>query len=84
LLQDDNWQTINRYSADESGVISFETTNEFINYTLVAKNQQGTEAEGLNVVSFYQASSNAPAHYQANLISQWIIAIVNALLKILS
>ncbi len=65
LLQDDNWQTLNRYSADESGVISFVTTNEFINYTIVAKDQQGTEAEGLNVVSFYQASSNTPAHYQA-------------------
>ncbi|MEW6994435.1 hypothetical protein AADZ84_09255 [Colwelliaceae bacterium MEBiC 14330] len=65
LLQDDNWQTLNRYSADENGVISFVTTNEFINYTIVAKDQQGTEAEGLNVVSFYQASSNTPAHYQA-------------------
>lgn len=65
LLQDDNWQTLNRYSADESGVISFVTTNEFINYTIVAKDQQGTEAEGLNVVSFYQASSNTPADYQA-------------------
>lgn len=65
LLQDDEWQTIETYKANESGVISFVTTNEFINYTLVAKNQQGDEAEGLNVLSFYQANSATPSHYQA-------------------
>jgi len=65
LLQDDTWQTIETYKTDENGVISFVTTNEFINYTIVAKDQKGSEAEGLNVVSYYQASSNTPAHYQA-------------------
>lgn len=65
LLQDDSWQTLNTYKADDKGVISFVTTSEFINYTLVAKDQQGSEAEGLNVVSFYQASSATPSHYQA-------------------
>ena len=65
LLQDDSWQTLNTYKADDKGVISFVTTSEFINYTLVAKDQQGSEAQGLNVVSFYQASSATPSHYQA-------------------
>ena len=65
LLQDDSWQTLNTYKADDKGVISFVTTSEFINYTLVAKDQQGSEAAGLNVVSFYQASSATPSHYQA-------------------
>jgi hypothetical protein len=65
LLQDDTWQTIGTYKADESGLISFVTESEFINYTLVAKDQQGTEAQGLNVVSFYQANSAIPSHYQA-------------------
>ena len=65
LLQDEAWQTLEVYQPDESGVISFVTENEFINYTLVAKNQQGNEVEGLNVVSFYQASSATPSHYQA-------------------
>ncbi len=65
LLQDESWQTINTYKADDSGVISFVTTSEFINYTLVAKDQHGSEAQGLNVVSFYQASSATPSHYQA-------------------
>ncbi len=65
LLQDDTWQTLSTYKADESGVISFVTTSEFINYTLVAKDQQGSEAQGLNVVSFYQANSETPSHYQA-------------------
>ena len=65
LLQDDSWQTLNTYKADDKGVISFVTTSEFINYTLVAKDQQGSEAQGLNVVSFYQANSATPSHYQA-------------------
>ncbi|ALO34091.1 hypothetical protein CMT41_04630 [Colwellia sp. MT41] len=65
LLQDDTWQTLKTYQPDDNGVISFITQDEFINYTIVAKNQQGDEAEGLNVVSFYQASSDTPSHYQA-------------------
>jgi len=65
LLQDETWQTLNTYKADDNGVISFVTTSEFINYTLVAKDQQGSEAQGLNVVSFYQGSSATPSHYQA-------------------
>ena len=65
ILQDDTWQTLNSYKADDSGVISFVTESEFINYTLVAKNQQGNEAQGLNVVSFFQANSATPSHYQA-------------------
>ena len=65
LLQDDTWQTLNTYQADVNGLITFVTEREFINYTLVAKDQQGTEAEGLNVVSYYQANSATPSHYQA-------------------
>lgn len=65
LLQDENWKTLNTYKADDSGVISFVTESQFINYTLVAKDQQGSEAQGLNVVSFYQANSAASSHYQA-------------------
>ncbi|MCJ8295159.1 MAG: hypothetical protein MJK15_12185 [Colwellia sp.] len=65
LLQDETWQTIKVYQPDENGEFSFITNKEFINYTLVAKDQQGSEAQGLNVVSYYQASSATPAHYQA-------------------
>lgn len=65
LLQDDTWQTLSTHKADDNGVISFVTESEFINYTLVAKDQQGSEVEGLNVVSFYQANSATPSHYQA-------------------
>lgn len=65
LLQDDTWQTLSTYKADEKGEISFITESEFINYTLVAKDQQGSDAQGLNVVSFYQANSATPSHYEA-------------------
>ncbi len=65
LLQDDNWQTVTSYQADESGVIAFTTLQDRINYTLVAKNQQGDEAQGLNVVSYYQAEMTTSAMYHA-------------------
>ena len=65
LLQDETWQTIKVYQPDGNGEFSFITNNEFINYTLVAKDQRGSEAQGLNVVSYYQASSATPVYYQA-------------------
>lgn len=65
LLQDDTWQTLSSYKADENGVITFLTESEFINYTIIAKDQKESEAEGLNVASYYQASTATPAYYQA-------------------
>lgn len=65
LLQDDTWQTLQTYTPDENGMISFVTNNEYINYTVIAKDQKGSDAQGLNVVSYYQASSATPAYYQA-------------------
>lgn len=70
LLQDDTWQTLNSYTPDENGLISFVTESEFINYTLVAKSQEGSDSEGLDVVSFYQASSATPSTYYAQLATQ--------------
>ncbi len=63
LLQDSDWQTTTRYQADENGLITFTSLQERINYTLVAKNQYANEAEGLNVVSFFQAKTTTPAIY---------------------
>lgn len=65
LLQDDDWQTTSSYQADENGMITFTTLQARVNYTLVAKNQSESEAEGLNVVSFYQANTTTPAVYHA-------------------
>jgi hypothetical protein len=65
LVQDDTWQTIDTYESDEDGVISFVTTSEFINYTVIAKNQQANENEGLNIVSFYRAHSATASYYHA-------------------
>lgn len=65
LLQDDTWQTLSSYKADANGLISFVTNSEFINYTIIAKDQKDSESEGLNVTSFYQANSATPAYYAA-------------------
>ncbi len=65
LVQDDEWQTLEIHQANEEGLINFVTTNEFINYTVVAKSQQGNSNEGLDIVSFYKAHSATPSLYQA-------------------
>jgi len=70
LLQDDNWQVINRYSTDLNGLISFETTNKHINYTLVAKYQQDGTVQEYDITSFYQVETTTPATYEtANTLS---------------
>jgi hypothetical protein len=53
LLQGSDWQTIEVYKSDENGLITFTTFDENINYTLVAKNQEGNGVEGLNIESYY-------------------------------
>lgn len=64
-LQDDNWELIAKYSANADGLVSFSTTQKEINYTIVAKTQQGDTAEGLDIVSYYQAQTTTPASYSA-------------------
>ncbi len=65
LVQDDDWQVTQRYSTDTSGMISFTSSDEFINYTLVAKSQSGENIEGLEIVSFYQAETTSLNTYSA-------------------
>jgi hypothetical protein len=64
-LQDDNWELITKYSANADGFVSFTTAQKDINYTIVAKTQQGDTAEGLDIVSYYQAQTTTPASYSA-------------------
>lgn len=63
--QDDNWQTLQTYSANSNGIITFTTSDEFINYTLIAKSQYDDAVEGLDIQSFYQASTATPSIYSA-------------------
>ncbi|WP_339720444.1 hypothetical protein [uncultured Paraglaciecola sp.] len=65
LLQDENWQWLESYSADEEGVITFTTTDKYINFTLVGKSQEGDGEESLDIVSYYQANSATPTVYRA-------------------
>lgn len=65
LVQDEDWKITERYSADTNGMISFTTTDENINYTLVAKTQNTDELEGLDIISFYQAETTTPSLYSA-------------------
>ncbi|MBU2979695.1 hypothetical protein [Alteromonas sp. C1M14] len=72
LLQDADWTYQQTYSPDADGVITFTTSEKNINFTLVAKTQSGDSEEGLDIVSYYQASSSTETTYQAtydNLVS---------------
>jgi hypothetical protein len=64
-VQDDNWQLIEKYSADVNGKVSFTSTDKEINYTIVAKSQQGDDEEHLDIVSYYQVQTATPAAYYA-------------------
>jgi hypothetical protein len=65
LHQDSNWQTLEVYPSDENGVITFTTFDENINYTLVAKKQEGESVEGLNIESYHQAKTTTMSRYIA-------------------
>ena len=65
LVQDDDWSTTATYSANSSGLISFTSTDEYINYTLIAKTQSGDQLEGLDIKSFYQAETASSSVYAA-------------------
>ena len=47
------------------GLVSFTTAQKEINYTIVAKTQQDEAAEGIDIVSYYQAQTTTPASYSA-------------------
>ncbi len=64
-LQDENWQLIKKYTADTNGQISFITEQQEINYTIVAKSQQGESEESLDIISYYHANASTPAWYTA-------------------
>lgn len=64
-LQDENWQLIEKYSADVNGFVNFTTDQENINYTIIAKYQQGESGESLDVVSYHQANTTTTATYTA-------------------
>ncbi|OUR62489.1 hypothetical protein A9Q74_04845 [Colwellia sp. 39_35_sub15_T18] len=64
-LQDDNWQLIDKYTADANGQVSFATEQEYINYTIIAKYQQGAEEEGLDITSYHHANTTTSASYVA-------------------
>jgi hypothetical protein len=65
FIQNQDWSVVDKLQPDENGVFSFSSASEFINYTLVAKNQQAGEVEGLDFVSFHQVKATTPAIYQA-------------------
>jgi hypothetical protein len=65
FIQNQDWSVVDKLQPDENGVFSFSSASEFINYTLVAKNQQAGEVEGLDFVSFHQVKATTPATYQA-------------------
>lgn len=64
-LQDDDWQLIEKYTADVNGNIHFITEKKEINYTIIAKSQQGENEEGLDIISYYHANTVTPAWYKA-------------------
>jgi hypothetical protein len=70
LLQDENWQTLQSYSADANGSISFLTTSQYINYTIVAQDVDVEEEieniKGLDITSFHHTLAESNYQYLSN------------------
>ena len=54
FIQNSDWSVIEKLQPDASGVFSFTSDSELINYTIAAKTRQIGKAEGLDFVSFNQ------------------------------
>jgi hypothetical protein len=65
FIQNKDWSVVEKLQPNANGLFSFISTNELINYTLVAKTQQTGKTEGLDFISFYQVKATTPAVYQA-------------------
>ncbi len=65
FIQNSDWSVIEKLQPDASGVFSFTSDSELINYTIAAKTQQIGKAEGLDFVSFNQVKATTAANYQA-------------------
>ncbi|OUS32830.1 hypothetical protein A9Q98_00440 [Thalassotalea sp. 42_200_T64] len=66
ILQDANWQVLSTHQANTEGKIEFTTERKKINYTLVAKAKHESEDEGIEAISYYQASSTVAAKFYAS------------------
>jgi hypothetical protein len=65
FIQNSDWSVVDKLQPDASGVFSFSSDSELINYTIAAKTQQTGKAEGLDFVSFNQVKATTAAIYQA-------------------
>ncbi|KGJ89223.1 hypothetical protein [Thalassotalea sp. ND16A] len=66
ILQDADWQVLSTHQANAQGMIEFTTELKKINYTLVAKAKHESEDEGIEAISYYQASSTVAAKFYAS------------------
>ncbi|GEM_PF-6390838 len=64
-LQDENWNVLSTYQADQNGQVTIETFNDDLTFTLVAETQMGEGLVGLDVNSFVDVPSNADYFYEA-------------------
>ncbi|MFT5296939.1 MAG: hypothetical protein ACI9YH_002966, partial [Colwellia sp.] len=65
FIQNSDWSVVEKLQPDASGIFSFSSDSELINYTIAAKTQQTGKAEGLELVSFHQVKATTAAIYQA-------------------
>ena len=65
FIQNSDWSVVEKLQPDASGIFSFSSDSELINYTIAAKTQQTGKVEGLELVSFNQVKATTAAIYQA-------------------
>ncbi|WNC73027.1 hypothetical protein RGQ13_03320 [Thalassotalea psychrophila] len=65
FLQDENWQVISEHPVDNEGLVEINSTNDKINFTILAAYKGDNGIESYQAVSYYQVDTDIKATYYA-------------------
>ncbi|MEW6998303.1 hypothetical protein AADZ86_11410 [Colwelliaceae bacterium BS250] len=65
FLQDENWQVLSEHQVNSEGLVEITTTNDKINFTVLAAYKGDNNIESYQAMSYYQVDSDVQATYYA-------------------
>lgn len=65
FLQDENWQVLSEHQVNSEGLVELSTTNNKINFTILAAYKGDNDIESYQAVSYHQVDTNVKATYYA-------------------
>ncbi|WNC67983.1 hypothetical protein RI845_15840 [Thalassotalea nanhaiensis] len=65
FLQDENWQVLSEHQINDEGLVEITTTNDKINFTVLAAFKGDNNIESYQAMSYHQVDSDVKATYYA-------------------